>query len=374
MSGGAVAVAVSGGVDSVALLAAARARGLDPDVLHFHHGTRPECQAEWEWVSSLAGERFRGHRLELPPGPDLQRRAREARYGVMDASPYDTILLGHHRDDQVETVLDRLSRGGGSASLGMARRRGRYLRPWLDRSRQEILDFAHAQGLTWMEDPSNGRGNRGGLRHQVIPALTALRPGAMRGIARSARLLAQDDALLQSLAAALLERGSADASALRAAPEPLARRAVLALAPGRGVEARHIDALLAGARAVALSGGWTLREDQGRVRLLPPVPRDSEGTDLCFGLWRIRSELPVQVRTAGPGERLGNTPVRERLRAAGVPAWARPYHPIVQRGTRLWLVGVYLLSPPTPDGGTNVDAMPMVGLSAPAGGALVVRL
>ena len=375
---GRLAVAVSGGVDSVALLIALRELGHDPAVLHFHHGTRPENEQEWDLVREIAGQAFRGHRLELGPGPDLQRRARQARYSVMDAAPFDTICLGHHRDDQAETVLDRLCRGAGAAGLsGMARRRGRYLRPWLDLPRATILAFARSRGARWMEDPSNSRGTRGSLRHQVLPELERLRPGSSAAIARSAGLLALDEALLRELAAPLVGPEGVDTVALSEAPEPLARRAVRALvARCRGLEdlaSCHIDAALAG-RGVQLPGGWILSTHEGTMRCLPPLPDPETGTVLSWGIWRLRSTLPVSIRAPRSGERLGGTSARERLRAAGIPPWARAYHPVVQHGTRLWLVGVYLDGEAAPDSCAQIEATPPSGVFPRAGVPLTARL
>ncbi len=375
---GRLAVAVSGGVDSVALLTALRELGHDPTVLHFHHGTRAENDEEWELVKALAGKAFRGHRLDLKPGPDLQLRARRARYAVMDAAPFDTICLGHHLDDQAETVLDRLCRGAGAGGLsGMPRRRGRYLRPWLALPRTSIVDFARSRGLRWMEDPTNRRGTRGVLRHEVLPELERLRPGSSAAIARSAGLLALDETFLRELAAPLVGPEGIDTAALSEAPEPLARRAVRALVlRTRGLEdlaSCHIDAALAG-RGVQLPGGWILAIDEGTMRCLPPLPDPETGSELCWGIWRLRSTRPVSIRALRSGERVGGASARERLRSAGIPVWARAYHPIVQRGTRLWLVGVYLEGANATGVQAQIEAVPPLGLFPGAGTRLLARL
>lgn len=169
----------------------------------------------------------------------------------------------------------------------MAPRRGRYVRPLLAIGRAELLDYARQHGLRWMEDPSNVHGTRGAIRHRVLPELEAIRRGAARGIVRSSGWLAQDDALLQELAAGLLDGDGARLAALQSAPAPLARRAVLQLvrraAGGLGnVEARHVDALLAG-RGVQLPGGWSLCIDDGVVRCVPKG-RDIAGeVSTCTG-------------------------------------------------------------------------------------------
>jgi len=355
--GGPLAVAVSGGVDSMTLMHLLVALGESPTVISLDHGIRPESADEVRFVGEAAaglGLDFVSGALEVRGGSDLSARARAARYGFLDRwlaeHPGTAVALAHHRDDQAETVLDRLIRGAGAGGLsGMGWRRGRYIRPLLGEPRAALEAWARSAGVRWVEDPSNTKGTRGRLRFEVLPLLADVRAGAAAAIARTASLLAEDEALLRSLAAPLLAEDGVSLPQWVAAPGPLRRRAVLALVaatrgPSAPPSAAQIDAALgleSPGRAVALSGGWRLVADGERLRCLPPRPGPAALTVGDWGLWWVASDAPVTVRAPRPGERLGGAPLGERLRAAGVSAALRPYHPVIQRAERIWVPGVW---------------------------------
>lgn len=373
-------VAVSGGVDSTVLAWGLHQLGFSPTVVHVHHGLRAASDEEARQVEALAealGLPFRLIRLSLEPDPaGLAARARAARYAAFEALPPGDIALGHHLDDQAETVLDRLARGAGARGLGgMRARRGRYVRPLLFARRAELEAVARAAGLCWVEDPSNHTRSRGALRHQVLPALEAIRAGAALGLARSAALLAEDDALLNSLAEPLFtEDGGVSCVRLNAAPPPLQRRALLRLmesARGEGaaeLSARHLDAALLldhpGA-VLTLPGGYTLARDDDTLRCLPPAPSPAEGAVFIWGLWRVEADAPVRARSPEPGEQLGGQDLTERLRAAGVSRIFRRYHPVIERGGQRWVPG---LSPSSSSRGVRVRCERPAGPSVPGGG------
>ena len=217
-----VAVAVSGGVDSlVALVALAelrRAHGAELVVLSVDHGLRSESAAEVEQVGRVAaglGLPFAALTLRLEPGPDLAARARVARRAALCAAagPDVRIATGHHADDQAETVLQRLFSGSGAHGLsGLRPRAGAFVHPLIDEDRASIEAFAKLRGLAWIDDPSNARSQRGRLRAALAHALGR---GPLRALARSAQLLAVDDACLDALAtSALAGMRSGDASRL----------------------------------------------------------------------------------------------------------------------------------------------------------------
>jgi tRNA(Ile)-lysidine synthase len=278
-----VAVAVSGGLDSVVLLDLLRAtagwhRGA-LSVVTVDHGTRPGAAADAAFVLALARRAgIPALSIALGLAADASEDAcRRARYRAFDALRVDRVALAHHRDDQAETVLLHLLRGTGTAGLGgMPRRRGRYVRPLLGIPRADLAAWARARGLSWREDPTNAapRFLRNRLRHQVLPLLESLRPGAGAAIARAAEHAAHDEALLSEQARALAPGPDGfERDALLAAPRPLARRALLAALPG--ARATHLDAILATARRghgrVHLPGGQVVRTQGAKIRVEPPA-------------------------------------------------------------------------------------------------------
>lgn len=283
-AGDRVAVAVSGGLDSVVLLhVLLRTRGRHGGVLSavtVDHGTRSDSASDADFVQELAQQAgLACHRATLCLGPGASEAAcREGRYGVFQTLPVDRVALAHHRDDQAETVLLRLLRGAGTAGLaGMAPRRGRYVRPLLGLRRSDLERYAAEHALTWREDPTNAspRHLRNRVRHELLPLLEALRPGATATLARSATHAAEDEALLEHLSREQIPRhdGRLDRRALLRAPRALARRAVLGLSDE--LTAAHVDAILAaadrGTGSVHLSATVRVHIDEAAV-FLAPVP------------------------------------------------------------------------------------------------------
>src|SRR5688500_8221660 len=168
-SGSAVTCSVSGGSDSLALLALASAAGRRVLAVHVDHGLREGSEGEAAVVAAAA-ERFaadfRAERVTVDPGPNLEARARAARYAVL---PPD-VLTGHTADDQAETVLLNLLRGAGLDGLaGMRRER----HPLLDLRRHETEAVCRAEGIQFFTDPTNAdpvhRRNR--VRAELVPLL-----------------------------------------------------------------------------------------------------------------------------------------------------------------------------------------------------------
>lgn len=249
-----VAVAVSGGLDSVTLLdllvATRRLHGGVLSVVTVDHGTRPGSAADARWVQELGRAWglpvFRADRA-LGEGAS-EAACRRARLAVLAAVDAEVVALGHHRDDHVETALIGLIRGGGTRALGgLAWRTGRRVRPLRDTPRDALRAWARARGLDWREDPTNDdpRFLRNRVRHRLLPVVEALRGGAVAGLARGAGWAADDDALLTRLSEeAAREHRAGDglcASWVAEGPEPLVRRALSARLPSAG--AQHLDAV-----------------------------------------------------------------------------------------------------------------------------------
>jgi tRNA(Ile)-lysidine synthase len=271
---------VSGGADSLALLVLAVDAGCRVTAVHVDHGLRAGSAAEAQVVRAAAarvGADFRSLAVLVEPGPNLEARARRARY---DALPPGA-LVGHTADDQAETVLLNLLRGAGLdglAGMGPARRPIRWLR------RHETHELCAAMGLAPVVDPTNDdlsfRRNR--VRHEVLPLLAAVADRDLVPVlARQAELARDEAAVLDDLAQAL---DITDAKALAAAPPAVARRAVRAYlrAAGPGGEERYppdaaaVERVLAVARGEAvaceLAGGWRVARRANRLRLEPPAP------------------------------------------------------------------------------------------------------
>jgi tRNA(Ile)-lysidine synthase len=268
-----VTCAVSGGADSLALLVLAVAIGCRVTAVHVDHGLRPGSDAEAGVVAAAAarfGACFRAERVTVAPGPNLEARARSARYAVL---PVD-VLTGHTADDQAETVLVNLLRGSGLDGLAGMRASTRH--PLLRLRRAETHALCDDLGLVPVDDPSNAslahRRNR--VRHELLPLLDAIAERDVAALlARQADGLRAEADLLDELAAAV---DPTDARALAAAPVAVARRAVRRWLTGTGPgayppDAATVERVLAVARGEAagcdVGGGRHVRRSAMRLSL-----------------------------------------------------------------------------------------------------------
>ena len=211
---GRLSVGLSGGCDSVVLLHALVELGFAEriDVIHVHHGLSPNA-GQWvtfciNYCRRLGVECLVRHvEVEQGSGLGLEAAARAVRYRVFSSVAADTLLLGHHRGDQAETVLFNLLRGAGvtgAAAIPADRRLGRLriLRPLLGVSRNEIEAYAQAARLEWIDDESNADTalSRNFMRHEVLTAVAKRFPAAERNLAQAACHFAEADLLLGELA------------------------------------------------------------------------------------------------------------------------------------------------------------------------------
>lgn len=272
--GTAVTCAVSGGADSTALLVLAVEAGLSVTAVHVDHGLRAGADDEIELVRATAtrfGATFHSERSLVEAGPNLEERARVARYRVLPADA----LLGHTADDQAETMLLNLVRGTGLHGLG-GMRVDDPRRPLLSLRRSETSALCDALGVEVVRDPSNDdpaiRRNR--VRHELLPLLDAIgERDVVPLLCRLADVARESTDHLDAEATAL---DVCDAAALRDAPPVLARLAVRAWLRECD-EHRHppdaatIERVLAVARlelgATDVGGGWQVRRTAGRLRL-----------------------------------------------------------------------------------------------------------
>ena len=267
---------MSGGADSAALLILAVAAGLHVTAVHVDHGLRPGSHHEADVVAGLAQRfdaQFRAEQVTIADGPNLEARAREARYAVLPTG----VLTGHTADDQAETVLLNLLRG--AALPGLAGMRPGPQRPLLALRRADTIALCTAHGVEVVHDPSNAdpRHLRNRVRHELLPLLAELADrDLVPMLARQADLVRDDNDLLDHLADAL---DPTDAKALVAAPVPLARRAVRRwLTITHPPDLATVDRVLAVARgdaaATELPGGRRVSRHRQRLAVSDP-PRSA---------------------------------------------------------------------------------------------------
>lgn len=222
-SGTSVSCAVSGGPDSMALLLLAHAHGLHVVAHHVDHGIRANSADDQDLIRPVVhalGIELTIHTVSVEPGPNLEARARDARYAVL---PPD-VLTGHTADDQAETVLINLLRGAAAQGLGAMR--PSTSRPLLALRREETHAVCAAAGITTVNDSTNAdpRFLRNRVRAELLPLMADIsQRDPVPLLSRTADVLRADNDLLDELAAAI---DPTDALALASAPGPLARRAI----------------------------------------------------------------------------------------------------------------------------------------------------
>ena len=247
-----IAVGVSGGADSVALLrflAALRPQfGWDLVVCHIHHGLRgAEADRDECFVRALAEQlglpcavsRIDAAALALRHHISVEEAGRQARYAffAQTAGEGGRIATAHTLDDSIETVLMNLVRGTGLRGLcGIPRIRGNIVRPLLDCTRAEVEDYLGALGQPYCTDSTNLTDDytRNRIRHDILPRLCALNPNFPGAMARMLPRLAAQQALTDCLAAQSAQQlhaawGGMSRQGLSALPEPVCDRLLLRL-------------------------------------------------------------------------------------------------------------------------------------------------
>ncbi|MBK8815086.1 MAG: tRNA lysidine(34) synthetase TilS [Methylococcaceae bacterium] len=214
-------LAYSGGIDSHVLLhLCASIDNLKPKItaVYVNHGLQVEAK-NWGLhcgqVCANLGVKFLSLKAnaKAAPGESPEEAARNARYAALKPllGKDDMLLLAQHGEDQLETVLLQLFRGSGLKGLSgmpesMAFGEGRLVRPLLDVSKAQIIEYAKSHALEWVEDPSNrhSRYDRNFLRNDIIPLLKQRWPALDKTVFRSAKHCANSDFLLAAHAEDLL--------------------------------------------------------------------------------------------------------------------------------------------------------------------------
>ncbi|MFO0513007.1 MAG: tRNA lysidine(34) synthetase TilS [Gammaproteobacteria bacterium] len=377
-------MALSGGPDSVALLAAlvalrrssARWRALPLRALHVDHRLQP-ASAAWARrcrdLGRALGVPVAVRRVEVRRGKglSLEAEARRARRAAFTAAlrPGEALLTAHHLDDQLETMLLMLMRGAGVDGLAamppvMRFGSGWMLRPLLGATRAELEAFVARRRLPVVSDESNSdeRFDRNYLRRRVTPLLRARWPAAAKVTARSASRLGEARALLAELAQADLAHASSPAVA---GELPVA--AALDLAGlARLSAARQRNALRAWLRAQGATMPDAVHLERIRVEL-PAARTDAQPVVRWSGgeVRRFRGRLYFLSVDAAPPAVAGAWDAR----AAGRWDWARGRaHPLGPGRGRLRLV-------PDPSGPIARAALPprLVVRTRPSGARVALR-
>ncbi len=220
-----ILIAVSGGPDSMALLHLfLRWDKGRIGVFHLNHRFRPEAEAEARFVADYSASfgipahitSYDVDRYLEKSGESKQQGARRIRYHLLRACAekegYQCIALGHHGDDQAETVLMRLLRGSGLQGLGgIPPRRGPFIRPLLATPKTDIIKYCQTHNVPYVEDTSNWEPIylRNKIRHELLPLLAReYNPEITKQLRQLAALARQDELELQRQAGAICRQHS----------------------------------------------------------------------------------------------------------------------------------------------------------------------
>ena len=218
----------------------------------------------------------------------MEAAARTARYKALDDEAdrigAAAIFLGHTEDDLAETVLLGLARGSGTRSLsGMAFHVGRYVRPFLELTRAQVLAACKESGIEFWSDPQNDDLSfaRVRVRNELLPKMEKeIGPGISKALARTSRILREDadalDLIAGDLFATLVDPAQIPIELISELPSAVRKRVIKRAIEAMGAptltaeQILEVDALVGawkGQGAVALAGGITVRRDSGRLTL-----------------------------------------------------------------------------------------------------------
>ena len=393
-------IGYSGGVDSHVLLhLCATSLKLNDKItaVYVHHGLQAEADS-WALhcknTAESLGVGFILLRVNAvaAPGESPEEAARNARYTALKSliGVGDALLVAQHRDDQLETVLLQLFRGGGLRGLSamperMAFGRGVMLRPLLNVAKSAIDAYARTWDLSWVEDPSNLSHDydRNFLRHAVLPLLKQRWPACDKTVARSARHCADAQAVISTLTEKLFQQvfNAADRtlsiSRLQSYEIPQQQMVIRQWFQALGLKmpalafVERVQTEVLAAREDSdpqLSGqGYSVRRYRDRLYCLKSAAPDSvqntiwpagqasikvsgrqslscmpSSAGISREQWQ-KAAVTVTARTGGekirlPG-RIGRHALKKLFQEAGIPPWEREVIPLIYLDDKLAAVG-----------------------------------
>ncbi len=290
LTGSHIAVALSGGADSTALLHVLcdlrEAFALRVSAIHVHHHIRAsEADEDMHFAEELCTSLdvpLKIYHVDAPAVAEalhmsLESAARQERYRAYAAYhetyPDAFIAMAHHADDQFETVMFRMARGTGLRGMcGMPARRDYFIRPLLSLRAREIREVLSDADISYREDSTNAdiAYTRNFLRHEVTPAMERVHEGAVENISLMTESLREDEIYLSTLAKEKLESSAPDTlrDVIAHAPTPIAKRMIRQLYE---VVRGSVDAMTAEQMNTALA---LIRSDKPHVRMT--LPCDTE--------------------------------------------------------------------------------------------------
>lgn len=385
-----VAVAVSGGADSICLLQVfyenAKAYDITLSALTCEHGIRGAASLrDLEFVKAFCAER----KIPLTVfSADVPKRAKRSKRGleeegrafryecfaeIIDGGKADYVATAHHKGDLAETVLFRLARGTSLTGIAAIKERGGVVRPFLNVTKEEILSYLEERDIPFVTDETNAdeKYSRNAVRNNVLPALEEVVHGATEHIADFARRAGEDESYLQSLAERAVRREGGEIFVPVALPRPLfLRAAVTAVSELGGIDygeklLEEIEKLqnLQSGKKVCFQGIEAVRE-RDEIVILRPCKRFTG--ELPFGagvfdagtyraavvkeetagaLYADFDKFPAGcvIRTRREGDRFtpfggGEKPLKKFLTDKRIPARTGALLPLVAKGNTVYAV------------------------------------
>ena len=313
------ALAVSGGVDSMVMLHLFCSLCPRPDffVVTINHGLRAEAASDCKFVADYCnklGVSCRVISVDVPTYCEqnkvsVETGARLLRYRALDSLDADFVCLAHNANDNAETVLMHILRGSGAkGATGIKVEKGKYLRPILDLTREQIEQYARQHCVPYVQDSTNSdtQYTRNFIRHKIFPLLRELNPSAQQNILRFASTIQEDDEYLDELAdvsTVVFDVNQARVpKTLLKQPLPISYRALNKVFNRLGVfydiEKSHFDAVIAlagnvGGKSVSLPFNLVAINDYDYVTIR--VNDDSPAQAVCLPFKLGRSETPLGV-------------------------------------------------------------------------------